>query len=180
MRLEPARCCALCCSGKGSADFTARSVLCACLSTAGWSPRPAGAGLSQVPRTGTNHPPLPAPRARTQLASAVCGGSAWKRLRRSSRGSAHSRGWKSWRRRPGASPPRRPGPGDLPPFSRTPVAPHLLRGPHSTLDDRHPRPGEGCVGRSRLPLTPVTWLKDGSSSWLVTSYLTFPLIFISI
>lgn len=64
-----------------------------------------------------------------------------ERLRPLARGSAHSRGWKSWRRRLGASPPGRSGPGDLPPYSLSPVAPHLLRGPHSTLIERLPRPG---------------------------------------
>lgn len=72
----------------------------------------------------------------------------------------------------GASPQGRLGHGDLPPSSRRLVAPHLLRGPHSTLNELLPWPGRSLPAPSHS--------SHVVEAWLVSSYLTFPLIFISI
>lgn len=164
MRLEPARCCACAAPGRGArTSLPGRSSVLASPPRSGLlgrlalgCPRSLGQGPtflhSRLPELGLSSPALSAEEVPGR-------GSGRSRRARHTAEAGRAGGG-------GQAPARRGAPGleTSRPFPGHLIAPHLLRGPHSTLDDRPPSRGEGCVGRSRLPLTPVTWLKDGSDA----------------
>lgn len=143
MRLEPARCCACAAPGRGArTSLPGRSSALASPPPGGLpgrlalgcprSLRPGPTILhSRLPELGRSSPALSAeevprrgsgrsPGARHTAEAGKAGGGGRAQARRGAPGLETSR----------------PFPGHL-------VAPHLLRGPHSTLGDRPPRPGRG-------------------------------------
>lgn len=147
---------------EGERGVHCRWVLCTGLSTAGWSPRPVGAGLSQVPLAGTNHPPVPAPPSSEAARQRCLRRKCRERLGPLARGSAHCRFWKSWRRcrgKPAGAPGAWRPPALFWTSSRSPPPPLPTSSVAGTQHSTSSFPDLG--GRSRLPLTPVTWLKDG-------------------